>query len=83
MVSSFDLHNLRFTFCLTGHCVVTNYGKNFVVLANRELFRIAEIIRTSANRYYVTLATDCGVSNYVFKTFKECIPYVCDFFKRK
>lgn len=79
MVSSFCYDSLRVTFSdIAGK--ITNIGTNFVVFADCDDLKIAEILRTSTNRYVVLFARSTGICSCVYGTFKECIQPVRTFF---
>lgn len=79
MVSSFSYGSLRLVFFDLAAQIV-NCGMNFVVFADCDKMKIAEIFRTSANRYVVSFASLSGISSCVYGTFKECILPVREFF---
>ena len=82
MVSSFSYDSLRVAFFDIAE-KITNFGMNFVVFADRDNLKIAEILRTSANRYVISFAKSTGICSCVCGTFKECIPPVRQFFGQK
>lgn len=79
MVSSFSYGSLRLVFSGIA-AQITNRGTNFVVFADCDKLKIAEIFRTSANRYTVSFASLSGIASCVYGTFKECIQPVREFF---
>lgn len=82
MVSSFRYDSLRVAFFGIAE-KITKIGTNFVVFADRADLKIAEILRTSANRYVVYFARSTGICSCVYGTFKECIQPVIEFFGKK
>lgn len=82
MLSSFSYQSLRYTFFDVA-AEITNRGSDFVVFANRDTLEIAEIFRTSANRYTVSLACVSYIGVFSCSTFKECVPLIQEFFGKK
>lgn len=82
--TNFELSELEWRFTKWNDCAgneITHHGENFVVIVNRQYMKIAQIYRTSANRYEIITA--CGIicSRTYESTFPNAAHVVKEFLK--
>lgn len=83
MVSNFELWELKWRFVKGSNCApgnkITNHSDRHVVIVNVKQMKIAQIYRTSANRYEIIKA-ECVVCVRTYTgSFYEAVKIVNDF----
>ncbi len=82
MVSNFEISELKCRFerlnCASGN-EITYSGENFVVIVNRKQIKIAQILRTSANRYEIIKASEWACVRTNVSSFSEAAKVVNEF----